>query len=91
MSWDEDPTDRSLVSKELVKEALQEILNDIPAFRLFVQSSTPKDGGSAGTRNHTERPTRSNGGRGNYRTRAGCGGMSKPSCTKYNYHNTVVI
>ena len=67
MSGDEDQMDRPLVSKELVKEVLQEILNDIPAFRsLTAQSSTvtPKDGGSARISGHRDPPTRSDSGTG---------------------------
>ena len=61
------------MSKELVKEALQEILNDIPALRSLTaqpSSATPKDGGAAGSSGHKEPPTRSDNGTGNSRTRA---------------------
>ena len=52
MSDDEEHTEKPAISKELVKEALQDILEQIPAFRSLIQSSKKKTGVYEQRRSH---------------------------------------
>lgn len=66
MSDDEETPEKPTISKDLVKEALQDILNEIPAFRSLIQPSGKKDGGSSSSGGHTEPRTKGDSGAGNY-------------------------